>query len=71
MFYRETENPLIIVEMQASERILQSHDFNLVRQEAVYVGQTCQRLAKLAYPPLILSVLFCPCHYENPKNTYS
>lgn len=52
MFYRERENPLIIVEMQASERILQSHDFNLVRQEAVYVGQTCQRLAKLAYSSL-------------------
>lgn len=27
-------------------------------------GKTC-------LPLLILSVLFCPCHYENPKNTYS
>ena len=33
--YREKENPLIIVEVQASERIPQSSESNLVRQGAV------------------------------------
>lgn len=33
--YTEKENPLIIVDVQASERIPQSHESNLVRQGAV------------------------------------
>lgn len=33
--YTEKENPLIIVDVHASERIPQSHESNLVRQGAV------------------------------------